>query len=121
MPDTPSRRGRPPTRGARSISLFHISFGDVVTRFRQRASQAAFLTLAALLVIGAQALAETDPLPSWNDGATKAAIVAFVGVTTDKSSPHFVPPEERIATFDNDGTLWPSHPMYTSYRHKVTF
>jgi phosphoserine phosphatase len=82
-------------------------------RFRQRASQAVFLTLAALLVIGAQALAETDPLPSWNDGATKAAIVSFVGVTTDKSSPHFVPPEERIATFDNDGTLWPSHPMYT--------
>jgi phosphoserine phosphatase len=82
-------------------------------RFRQRASQAAFLTLAAFLVIGAQALAETDPLPSWNDGATKAAIVAFVGLTTDKSSPRFVPPAERIATFDNDGTLWPSHPMYT--------
>ena len=54
--------------------------------------------LAVLLVIGAQALAETDTLPSWNDGATKAAIVASVGVTMDKSSSYFVPVEERIAT-----------------------
>ena len=56
---------------------------------------------------------KTDPLPSWNDGAAKKAILEFVRVTTDKSSPKFVPPEQRIATFDQDGTLWVEHPMYT--------
>ena len=70
------------------------------------------LTLVALLAIGAQALAQTDPLPSWNDGPAKQAIVAFVQATTDQSSPTFVPPEARIATFDQDGTLWVEHPMY---------
>jgi phosphoglycolate phosphatase-like HAD superfamily hydrolase len=54
-----------------------------------------------------------DPLTSWNDGATKAAIVDFVKKTTDPSSPDFVPVAERITTFDNDGTLWVEHPMYT--------
>src|SRR6478735_1372582 len=56
---------------------------------------------------------QTDPLPSWNDGAAKQAIVDFVQVTTDQTSPKFVPPGERIATFDQDGTLWVEHPMYT--------
>jgi phosphoglycolate phosphatase-like HAD superfamily hydrolase len=82
-------------------------------KFRQRTFPAAFLTLAALLLIGARALAGTDPLSSWNDGPAKQAIVDFVQKTTDPSSPMFVPPAERITTFDNDGTLWPSHPMYT--------
>ena len=54
-----------------------------------------------------------DPLPSWNDGPAKQAIVDFVRVTTDPASPKFVPPEERIATFDQDGTLWVEHPIYT--------
>jgi len=54
-----------------------------------------------------------DPLSSWNDGAAKKNIMAFVGKVTTQGSPEFVPPAERIATFDNDGTLWPSHPMYT--------
>jgi phosphoserine phosphatase len=71
------------------------------------------LTLVALLAIGAQALAQTDPLPSWNDGPAKRAIVDFVQTTTDQSSPTFVPPEARIATFDQDGTLWVEHPMYS--------
>jgi phosphoglycolate phosphatase-like HAD superfamily hydrolase len=53
-----------------------------------------------------------DPLPSWNEGPTKQAIIEFVKATTDQSSPKFVPPAERIATFDQDGTLWVSHPMY---------
>ena len=61
----------------------------------------------------AQALAQTDPLPSWNDGAAKKAIVEFVQATTTQGSPKFVPPAERIATFDQDGTLWVEHPMYT--------
>jgi hypothetical protein len=71
------------------------------------------LMLVALLAISAQAFAQTDPLPSWNDGPAKQAIVAFVRATTDQSSPTFVPPEARIATFDQDGTLWVEHPMYS--------
>src|SRR5215469_15430493 len=55
----------------------------------------------------------SDPLPSWNNGAAKQAIIAFVQATTDASSPKFVAPEARIATFDQDGTLWVEHPMYT--------
>src|SRR5262245_55621193 len=54
-----------------------------------------------------------DPLPSWNNGAAKQAITAFVQSTTDQSSPKFVPQEARIATFDQDGTLWVEHLMYT--------
>ena len=54
----------------------------------------------------------TDPLPSWNEGPAKQAIVDFVQVTTTASSPQFVPPEERIATFDQDGTLWVEKPVY---------
>ena len=54
-----------------------------------------------------------DPLPSWNDGPTKQAIIEFVKATTTQGSPQFVPPEERIATFDQDGTLWVEHPRYT--------
>ncbi|MEN8752740.1 MAG: HAD family hydrolase [Desulfobacterales bacterium] len=61
----------------------------------------------------APAVAADDVLPSWNDGPAKSAIIAFVQATTDKSSPQFVPPAERIATFDQDGTLWVEHPMYT--------
>jgi len=71
------------------------------------------LALAVSLAISSLAIAATDPLPSWNDGPAKQAIVDFVHKTTDKASPDFVPVTERIATFDNDGTLFPSHPMYT--------
>jgi hypothetical protein len=54
-----------------------------------------------------------DSLPSWNDGPAKKAIIDFVARTTTQGSPTFVPVPERIATFDNDGTLWTEHPMYT--------
>jgi phosphoserine phosphatase len=54
-----------------------------------------------------------DPLPSWNNGQAKQAILEFVKATTIQGSPQFVPPEERIATFDQDGTLWVEHPIYT--------
>ena len=60
----------------------------------------------------AQTAASGDTLPSWNDGATKQAILNFVAAVTREGSPDFVPPAERIATFDNDGTLWVEHPMY---------
>jgi phosphoglycolate phosphatase-like HAD superfamily hydrolase len=56
---------------------------------------------------------KADPLPSWNDGAAKRAIAEFVRVTTDKGGPKYVPPEQRVATFDQDGTLWVEQPMYT--------
>jgi phosphoserine phosphatase len=69
--------------------------------------------MAALLALGAHAQAQTDPLPSWNDGAAKQAIVAFVKDTTTQGNPKFVPQPERIATFDQDGTLWVEHPMYS--------
>ena len=71
------------------------------------------LALTALLALGINAQAQTDPLPSWNDGAAKQAIVTFVKDTTTQGSPKFVPPAERIATFDQDGTLWVEHPMYS--------
>ncbi|UHD17589.1 HAD family hydrolase [Thiocapsa bogorovii] len=58
-------------------------------------------------------LAADDPLSSWNDGPAKQAIMAFVKETTTEGSPQFVPPAERIATFDQDGTLWVEHPMYS--------
>jgi phosphoglycolate phosphatase-like HAD superfamily hydrolase len=73
-----------------------------------------FLTLAMLaLVFESSGAKAQDPLPSWNDGPAKEAILAFVKEVTDKSEPKYVPPEERIATFDQDGTLWVEHPMYT--------
>jgi phosphoglycolate phosphatase-like HAD superfamily hydrolase len=53
-----------------------------------------------------------DPLPSWNDGATKTAIVDFVARVTEAGGADYVAPEERIATFDNDGTLWSEQPYY---------
>ena len=74
--------------------------------------------LLAAALVGVLAFTTTiaqaaDPLASWNDGPAKQAIVEFVKTTTTQGSPEFVPPEERIATFDQDGTLWVEHPMYT--------
>jgi phosphoglycolate phosphatase-like HAD superfamily hydrolase len=74
--------------------------------------------LLAAALVGTLAFTTTivradDPLPSWNDGAAKQAIVDFVSATTETGGAKFVPPEERIATFDQDGTLWVSHPMYS--------
>jgi phosphoglycolate phosphatase-like HAD superfamily hydrolase len=71
------------------------------------------LLLVAVLAGAPWALAQTDPLPSWNDGPAKKAIVDFVQATTTQGNPQFVPPAERIATFDQDGTLWVEQPMYS--------
>jgi len=68
-----------------------------------------FASICSDLVIAQAA----DALPSWNDGKAKQSILAFAEKVTTSGSPDFVPPAKRIATFDNDGTLWPSHPMYT--------
>ena len=83
----------------------------------RRVLLAALASLAVLFATNLPAFAEapstTETLPSWNEGPAKQAIVDFVKATTDASSPDFVPPEERIATFDQDGTLWVEHPMYS--------
>ena len=77
---------------------------------------AAFPALSSsLLPISARAQTPTPaaPLPSWNDGAAKQSILDFVAAVTKEGSPDFVPPPQRIATFDNDGTLWCEQPIYT--------
>jgi hypothetical protein len=59
--------------------------------------------------------AADDPLPSWNDGPAKASILKFVAEVTKQEGPGYVAPAERIAVFDNDGTLWPEQPIYTQF------
>jgi phosphoglycolate phosphatase-like HAD superfamily hydrolase len=89
---------------------------DKIFEVSRRAMLSALTVLPALpmmLPVSARAqTATSDPLPSWNDTATKRAIVTFVERVTKKDSPEFVPEAERIATFDNDGTLWAEQPMY---------
>src|SRR5262249_33870897 len=82
-------------------------------KWKARHLLAIVLGAVAVLAWGTQVRAQTDPLPSWNEGAAKQAIVAFVQATTTQGSPKFVPPAERIATFDQDGTLWVEHPLYS--------
>ena len=69
--------------------------------------------IAIFVVSLCSAANAADPLPSWNDGTAKEAILKFVTTVTDKSSKDYVEPAKRIATFDNDGTLWVEYPMYT--------
>ena len=80
------------------------------TRRTQNLVTVALACMVVFMTTNAQA---ADPLASWNDGPAKQAIVEFVKATTTQGSPQFVPPEARIATFDQDGTLWVEHPMYT--------
>jgi len=69
--------------------------------------------LPSFLLIVASAFSQSDPLASWNEGAAKQAILQFVRTATDSSSPQFVPLEQRIAVFDQDGTTWVEQPVYT--------
>ncbi len=78
---------------------------------------AAALGLAVLASGAAQA--ETDPLPSWNDGPTKQSILDFVTKVTTEGGPEFVKPADRIAVFDNDGTLWVEQPVYTQFAFAI--
>ena len=84
-------------------------------RLDRRSLLASLATLPAWpgLIGTAAAQAQTAPLASWNDRPARQAILEFVRVTTDQASPSFVPPEERIATFDQDGTLWVEQPAYS--------
>jgi phosphoglycolate phosphatase-like HAD superfamily hydrolase len=84
-----------------------------IARFSALEAFVAFAMLAALSLPAVAEMPATDVLASWNEGPAKQAIVDFVKATTDQSSPNFVPPEERLATFDQDGTLWVEHPMYS--------
>src|SRR5881396_3199944 len=68
--------------------------------------------LLAIVIAGLTTAYAQDPLPSWNDGQAKKSITEFVDKVTKEGSPDFVPAEQRIATFDNDGTLWCEQPMY---------
>ncbi len=68
---------------------------------------------------GQTTAALADPLPSWNEGAVKASIIRFVRAATDPAGPDYVPPEERIATFDNDGTLWSEQPYYFQFAFAI--
>src|SRR5215831_5819593 len=75
------------------------------------------LVVAGLIVLirASAAWAQTDPLPSWNEGTARQGIVTFVQAVTDRASRMYVPPEQRIATFDNDGTLWSEQPIYVQF------
>jgi hypothetical protein len=74
-----------------------------------------YLLLTALILCGRVATAQPDPLSSWNNGPAKTAIVGFVTRVTAPGGPDFVPPAERVATFDNDGTLWTEQPLYVQF------
>ena len=71
------------------------------------------LPVFILFVLTVPVSADSDPLPSWNDGQAKRAIISFVKETTNEAGSGFVAPNNRVATFDQDGTLWVEHPVYT--------
>ena len=89
-------RSRLPCRAALVAVVFALGF---------------YGSVPAPLTARAQKVEKIDPLPSWNEGAAKTAILDFVARTTKEGSPDFVPAPERIAVFDNDGTLWPENPL----------
>ena len=86
---------------------------SILRAFRGRSGGFAATVLLCGVLLAVDANAQTPSLPSWNDGSAKQAIISFVKEATDKSSPNYVDPEDRIATFDQDGTLWVEHPLYT--------
>jgi phosphoglycolate phosphatase-like HAD superfamily hydrolase len=101
---------------SKEITLQHTS-RFALNRRRVLGGLTALPTLAGLLGMSSAhaqtASEEGDPLASWNDGPAKRAILDFVRETIDQTSVKFVPPVERVATFDQDGTLWVEHPFYT--------
>lgn len=72
-----------------------------------------WLVLLTLFITRMAFADPSDPLTAWNEGPAKQAIINFVKASTDKSNPNYIPPSERIATFDQDGTTWVEYPMYT--------
>jgi phosphoglycolate phosphatase-like HAD superfamily hydrolase len=78
-----------------------------------------FAALVLITISSAIALAQADPLPSWNEGEKRRAILDFVSRVTREGGPDFVPVSERIATFDNDGTLWAEQPIYFQFAFAI--
>ena len=102
-----------PGRGQYIVSVRLDSDGESSMRLVSFGVLRGFFLVAMLGVLPALAMGKpADPLPSWNDGRSKQSIVAFVVSVTRKGSPDFVTPSERIAVFDNDGTLWAEQPVY---------
>ena len=100
-------------RARRSHATLGISLrhgGSMRRCWRRRSS--------CVAALGSTRRAREDPLPSWNDGPSKQAIVAFVAKVTKADGPDFVAEPERIAVFDNDGTLWAEQPMYLQFVHR---
>jgi phosphoserine phosphatase len=88
-----------------------MNLNQLRTQYKFRFLLSGFVAICAVLLCAVAYGA--DPLPSWNDGTTKTAILKFVAAVTDKNSKDYVEPAERIATFDNDGTMWVESPLYT--------
>jgi phosphoserine phosphatase len=87
----------------------------MATQASYRRSRFTLLAVTVLLAVSTLAQAQNDPLPSWNDGPNKHSIVEFVTRVTKEGGPDFVPVNERIATLDNDGTLWSEQPIYFQF------
>jgi len=85
------------------------------THARGRRRGITALALLFLFIVPGAPWAQSDPLPSWNAGTAKQSIFTFIQTVTDRASSQFVPPEQRIATFDNDGTLWAEQPIYFQF------
>src|SRR6185312_2008869 len=109
---------RPTPPAPRSICSFSQDSEVIAMRLDRIRSVHALLLLVGLLVFGmvpAGAEAGTDPLPSWNEGATKQSIIDYVTRVTKQGGPDYVAPKDRLATIDNDGTLWVEKPIYTQF------
>jgi phosphoglycolate phosphatase-like HAD superfamily hydrolase len=92
----------------------------MLNRFSRRTFLAALLALGLASLVPLQApAAPADPLPSWNEGPTKKSILDFVAAVTKEGGPDYVKPAERIATIDNDGTLWVEQPIYTQFAFAI--
>jgi hypothetical protein len=80
--------------------------------FSRRSFLSCIIIFSILIFCSQMAASATDPLPSWNEGKTKKEIISFINNVSDENNPDYVKPSERIAVFDNDGTLWAEQPMY---------
>jgi phosphoglycolate phosphatase-like HAD superfamily hydrolase len=99
----------------RATSQASASFPATIISRRGLIASLAALAVTFGLLLPTAASAQSDPLPSWNDGPAKQAIIDFVTRVTKEGGPNYVEPAERIATFDNDGTLWLEQPQYTQF------
>jgi phosphoglycolate phosphatase-like HAD superfamily hydrolase len=99
--------------------LIYESHDDTLMNGTLKIFRRSFLAGFLLLVFTSLALAQSDPLPSWNNGTTKRAIIDFVTTVTRDGGPDFVPVPQRIAAFDNDGTLWSEQPIYFQFAFAI--